>query len=83
MDQQLRERRRAFKRRREALERIQAAAGELERRIADAEAQDASTQHVQKQIERQAEALLALAAGQPPAVAVEVPRRELAQATAA
>jgi hypothetical protein len=40
IDSQLRERRRSFKRRREALERIQAAASELETRIAELEAQD-------------------------------------------
>ncbi len=40
VDEQLRERRRAFRRRREALERIQAAAGELEARIAEVEQQD-------------------------------------------
>ena len=37
---QLRERRRAFARRREALQRVQAAAGELEQRIAEVQAQD-------------------------------------------
>ena len=42
VDSQLRERRRGFKRRREALERIQIAAGELEQRIAELEAQDAA-----------------------------------------
>ncbi|MBK1715811.1 dynamin family protein [Rubrivivax gelatinosus] len=41
VDEQLRERRRAFRRRREALERIQAASGELEARIAEVELQDA------------------------------------------
>jgi hypothetical protein len=40
VDSQLRERRRGFRRRREALERIQSAAGELEQRIAEIEAQD-------------------------------------------
>jgi hypothetical protein len=38
IEQQLRERRRAFARRREALQRIQSAAGELEQRIAEVEA---------------------------------------------
>jgi hypothetical protein len=38
-DAQLRERRRGFKRRREALERIQAASGELEQRITELEEQ--------------------------------------------
>jgi hypothetical protein len=40
VDLQLRERRKAFLRRREALERIQGAAGELEQRIHEVEAQD-------------------------------------------
>jgi len=40
VDSQLRERRRGFRRRREALERIQSAAGELEQRIAEIESQD-------------------------------------------
>ena len=40
VDSQLRERRKAFKRRRETLEKVQAAAGELELRIDEIEAQD-------------------------------------------
>ena len=40
IESQLRDRRRGFKRRREALERIQGAAGDLERRIAEVQAQD-------------------------------------------
>jgi hypothetical protein len=40
VDGQLRERRRAFKRRRESLERIQAAAGDLESRLSELEAND-------------------------------------------
>lgn len=40
VDSQLRERRRNFRRRREALERIQSAAGELEQRIAEIQMQD-------------------------------------------
>jgi Dynamin family len=40
VDSQLRERRKAFKRRRETLEKIQSAAGELELRIAEIETQD-------------------------------------------
>lgn len=40
VDSQLRERRRAFRRRHEALERIQSAAGELEHRIKEIETQD-------------------------------------------
>jgi hypothetical protein len=44
VDSQLRERRRGFRRRREALERIQAASGELEHRLSELEAQDAQLQ---------------------------------------
>jgi len=46
VDSQLRERRRAFKRRREGLERIQLAAGDLDSRIADLEGQDARLQQL-------------------------------------
>jgi hypothetical protein len=46
IDSQLRERRRNFKRRREALERIQSAAGELEARIAELESQDERAQRL-------------------------------------
>jgi hypothetical protein len=41
VEMQLRERRRSFTRRRDALQRVQAAGGELEQRIAEVEAQDA------------------------------------------
>jgi hypothetical protein len=41
VDSQLRERRRGFKRRRDGLERIQAAAGDLDQRIGDLESNDA------------------------------------------
>ena len=44
VDSQLRERRRSLVRRRESLERVQAAAGELEQRLAEIEAQDARLQ---------------------------------------
>jgi hypothetical protein len=46
VDSQLRERRRGFKRRRDGLERIQAAAGDLDHRIADLESQDERWQHL-------------------------------------
>ncbi|MFY9511241.1 MAG: dynamin family protein, partial [Rubrivivax sp.] len=58
VDVQLRERRRSFKRRREALERIQAAAGELETRIAEVEAQDERLAQLQRQLDRHIEAVL-------------------------
>ncbi len=50
VDSQLRERRRGFRRRREALERIQSAAGELEQRIGEFEAQDARLQQFQSKV---------------------------------
>ena len=50
VDSQLRERRRAFRRRREALERIQGAAGELEQRITEFESQDARMQQFQARV---------------------------------
>ena len=46
VDSQLRDRRRGFKRRRDGLERIQAAAGDLDHRIGDLESQDARWQHL-------------------------------------
>jgi hypothetical protein len=46
IDSQLRERRRGFKRRREGLERVQSAAGDLDQRIADLESQDARWLHL-------------------------------------
>jgi hypothetical protein len=46
VDSQLRERRRNFRRRREALERIQVAAGDLEQRLDELQAQDARLQQL-------------------------------------
>ena len=57
VDSQLRERRKAFKRRREALERIQSAAGELELRIDEIEAQDQRLVEFQTQTGELAESL--------------------------
>jgi hypothetical protein len=48
---QLRERRRAFVRRREALQRVQSAAGELEGRIAEVQQQDEQLAGVQRRVE--------------------------------
>jgi hypothetical protein len=58
IDVQLRERRRNFKRRRESLERIQVAAGELEHRIQEVESQDERLGEVQHQLDRIAEQVL-------------------------
>ncbi|MEO8079833.1 MAG: dynamin family protein, partial [Caldimonas sp.] len=57
LDAQLRERRKGFKRRRETLEKIQSAAGELESRIAEIEVQD---QRLQQFLQRTAELAEAL-----------------------
>jgi len=69
IDVQLRERRRTFKRRREALERIQAAAGELEQRITEVEAQDERLGDLQRRLDRQAALATAVAHGGLPEVA--------------
>jgi hypothetical protein len=53
IDSQLRERRRAFKRRREGLERIQGAAGDLATRISDLEGQDARLQQLLTRVREQ------------------------------
>ncbi|HJW12311.1 MAG TPA: dynamin family protein, partial [Albitalea sp.] len=57
VDSQLRERRRSFRRRREALERIQSASGDLEHRIGEIEAQD---QRVHQYLARVSELTLAM-----------------------
>ena len=58
MDQQLRDKRSAFQRRREAINRIQGAAGELEARISEVEAQDQRSAEVHKQLERRVNGLI-------------------------
>jgi hypothetical protein len=57
VDSQLRDRRRGFKRRRESLERIQTAAGELDARIADLEQQEQRLQELWASVRLQAAAL--------------------------
>jgi hypothetical protein len=57
VDSQLRERRRGFRRRREALERIQNAAGELEQRISEIEVQDQRLQQFLQRVGELANAL--------------------------
>jgi Dynamin family len=57
VDSQLRDRRRGFKRRRESLERIQTAAGELDARIADLEQQEQHLQELWASVRQQAAAL--------------------------
>ncbi|MDE2160946.1 MAG: dynamin family protein, partial [Burkholderiales bacterium] len=50
VDVQLRERRRAYARRREALQRVQFAAGELEQRIDEVQTQDQHLQHLERRL---------------------------------
>jgi DNA repair ATPase RecN len=57
VDAQLRERRKAFKRRTETLEKVQNAAGELEARIAEIDAHDLRLQELQARVGDLAEAL--------------------------
>jgi hypothetical protein len=57
VDSQLRDRRRGFKRRRESLERIQTAAGELDARITDLEQQEQRLQELWASVRQQAAAL--------------------------
>ncbi len=57
VDAQLRERRKAFKRRSETLEKVQNAAGELETRIGEIETQDKRLQHFQARTAELSEAL--------------------------
>jgi hypothetical protein len=59
VDAQLRERRRSFERRREAMERVQSAAGELEQRIAEVQTQDDALNDVQQRVQAQADRALA------------------------
>lgn len=70
LESQLRERRRSLKQRREAYNRIQAAEGELEQRIAEVEAQDQRLQQAGERIEAVVDALRILAASPPRADAV-------------
>lgn len=58
VDAQLRERRRAFKRRQEALERIQLAAGDLESRLAELQAQDEALQQTLQRLGETVDAVL-------------------------
>lgn len=63
VEQQLRERRKAFQRRREALERIQAAAGELEQRIGEVEGQDEHLRELQQRLDRLTSETVSVALG--------------------
>ena len=80
IEQQLRERRRAFTHRHEALQRIQSAAGELEQRIAEVEQQDKRLAGLQWRLDALVEQALAAAAGARPMR--RPPRRERDRAVA-
>ena len=75
VDSQLRERRRNFRRRREALERIQLASGDLEQRLAELEVQDARLAQLNTRAAALLDALRASVDAQPaqvPAVALKL-----------
>jgi len=82
IEQQLRERRRAFAHRRDALQRIQSAAGELEQRIAEVEQQDKHLSGLQGRLDALVEQAAASAAGRavaaPSSDEEHAPRRSLA-----
>jgi small-conductance mechanosensitive channel len=61
MDVQLRERRRAFARRREALQRVQAATGDLEHRIGEVQQQEAQLAELHDRVDTIAARAVALA----------------------
>jgi hypothetical protein len=65
LEQQLRERRRSHARRQEALQRVQAATGNLEQRIAEVQGQDERLARVQGRVERLVDDALAAAAFMP------------------
>jgi hypothetical protein len=65
IESQMRDRRRGFKRRREALERIQSASGDLEHRIAEVQSQDERLQQWLARVDALAGALRDLAASPP------------------
>lgn len=82
VDQQLGDRRRTFKQRREALQRIQSAAGELEQRIADVESQDEQLLGLQRLLDARADDVLASARAPLPAPQAPPAQPEALQDTA-
>jgi hypothetical protein len=72
VDSQLRERRRSFRHRREALERIQTASGDLEQRISELEGQDQRSQHLLSRATELAAALRSEACRAPTGTAASV-----------
>jgi len=78
VDSQLRDRRRGFKRRRDGLQRIQAAAGDLDHRIGDLESQDARWQYVAGRVRAHAAELSEVASAAVPAGSGAAPARATA-----
>ncbi|MGK2899545.1 MAG: dynamin family protein [Burkholderiaceae bacterium] len=82
VDSQLRERRRNFRRRRESLERVQAAAGDLEVRIAELEAQDGRLQGMLRRTRELFDALREQAKAGPVSgsdlISLQIPEEDLA-----
>jgi len=76
IEQQLRERRRAFAHRHESLQRIQSASGELEQRIAEVEQQDKRLAGLQWRLDALVEQVLSAAQGLPDAAVAEAERDE-------
>ena len=82
IDQQLGDRRRTFKQRREALQRIQSAAGELEQRIAEVESQDEQLLGLQRLLDARAGDVLARVRAPMPAPQAPPAQPEALQDTA-
>ena len=76
IEQQLRERRRAFAHRHESLQRIQSASGELEQRIAEVEQQDKRLAGLQWRLDALVEQVLSAAQALPDAAVAEAERDE-------
>jgi hypothetical protein len=77
IEQQLRERRRAFAHRHEALQRIQSASGELEQRIAEVEQQDKRLAGLQWRLDSMVEQAIATARAVVETATVETDRAAL------
>jgi hypothetical protein len=76
LEQQLRERRRGHARRQEALQRVQAATGDLEHRISEVQGQDGRLGRSQGRIERLCDDALAAAAFLPAPLAEPAPKAQ-------
>jgi hypothetical protein len=83
IETQLRERRRGFKRREDALQRIQSVAGDLEQRIGEVEETDRRLAAVQQQLDQAAARVSAVARGLAAAVPADAAAEPAAQRNAA